>query len=109
MEYFNYLFSDIVGTTNIIVAPDGKSVIYCRYDKQMEEVCLMCLGVQEDAQKQGRGTAMIREAEKWAYEYGAIEISIECQHDLVPFFERLGYNETYSDYCSTFMRKKFEK
>lgn len=109
MNYLNYVTSDFLGETNIIVAEDAKSVIYLRYDNEMGEVYLSNLGVLEEVRKQGRGTDIMRVAEEWAIGHEAINIGIESPHELVPFFEKFGYKESYSDSRSVYMRKYFKK
>lgn len=106
MKYLEYLSKDITGETNILVAEDAMSILYCRYDDEVNTVYLSCLQVREQVRHRGRAKEVLYKAEKWANKMGAENISLECNKDIVQFFQKMGYEVTYQDHISVFMTKK---
>lgn len=106
MKYIKYKSKDVAGATNILVAEDAKSILYCSYDNQENEVYLSCLHVHIKYRYCGRAKDIMYEAENWAYEKGADCIRLECHKDLVPFYQKMGYEVTYESDILTSMMKK---
>ena len=76
----------------VVLIDEGKPVAGCNISfpaKDIGKIGRVC--VIRDQQKNGVGTRLIEEAEKWILEKGAAKIVINSQDRALGFYEKLGY------------------
>ncbi len=88
---------DTPETKYIVVVDDYLPVATCRlYAIDEEHVMLGRIVVLPDYRRQGLGTLVVREAEKWAQELGFKTSVLESRDNKTHFYETMGYICDYS-------------
>lgn len=83
---------DTDGTKYIVILDDGYPVATCRfYEISGEVVTIGRVVVLPEYRKNGLGSFVISEAEKWIKELGYKGIHIDSRVEAVKFYEKLGY------------------
>ena len=85
---------DREGTKYIVALDDGYPVATCRfYGVSESSAVLGRVVVLPEYRGRKLGTKVVEEAEKWLGELGFKEILIDSRVSVVPFYEKLGYNQ----------------
>jgi GNAT superfamily N-acetyltransferase len=88
---------DTPETKYIVVVDDYLPVATCRlYAIDHQRVMLGRIVVLPDYRRQGLGTLVVREAEKWAKELGYCTAVVESRDNKTIFYEKMGYVPDYS-------------
>ncbi|MBR4367655.1 MAG: GNAT family N-acetyltransferase [Bacteroidaceae bacterium] len=88
---------DTPETKYIVVVDDYLPVATCRlYAIDNQRVMLGRIVVLPDYRRQGLGTLVVREAEKWAKELGYCTAVVESRDNKTIFYEKMGYVPDYS-------------
>ncbi len=88
---------DTPETKYIVVVDDYLPVATCRlYAIDNQRVMLGRIVVLPDYRRQGLGTLVVREAEKWAKELGYCTAVVESRDNKTIFYEKMGYVADYS-------------
>ncbi len=88
---------DTPTTKYIVVVDDFLPVATCRlYPVEGKSMMLGRIVVLPEYRRQGIGTMVVQEAEKWAKELGCEKAVLESRDNKVAFYETMGYVPDYS-------------
>ena len=83
------------GTRYIVLLDDGYPVATCRfYELKPDRVMIGRVVVLPEYRRQGLGTRVVMECEKWAAELGYDSAVLESRDNKVDFYKKLGYAAT---------------
>lgn len=107
MRYIHHINQWSFGTTDYIIAPDGRSIVRISYyDDVPNAAFINGLSVYREERGKGRARDIMREAEESMREKGVDAVFIDSEQEwIAKWYERLGF-ELYAQEEGIFKLKK---